>query len=264
MSSSHDLEKGSLPEHVEHHSRGAIHLTDAQYERLFFQPAPPRAFASGQKWQFGNPTVLCLISYLLALSPTVCYFSAWDGTSTASFPALVGVFYFAGGMGMTIGAVCEWIMGNTFPFVVFATFGGFWLSVANLFDPSKQVLSAFPNGGLADPSLNHGLQFFFTFWAILAMLYLVASLRTNVVFAIMFLTMSLLLCFIVAAYRNAALGNTDKMLLYLKVAGAFGIVNCIDGWYLAVILVFAAVDMPVNLPVGDLSWFLKGKKVNAE
>ena len=36
---------------------------------------------------------------------------------------LKGVFFFFGCMLMILGAVGEWIVGNTFPFVVFGTFG---------------------------------------------------------------------------------------------------------------------------------------------
>lgn len=34
-----------------------------------------------------------------------------------------GVFYFFGGTLQIIGSVLEWIIGNTFPFVVFASYG---------------------------------------------------------------------------------------------------------------------------------------------
>lgn len=43
--------------------------------------------------------------------------SGGDGVAT------IGVSYFFGGMLQIIGAVMEWIVGNTFPFVCFATFG---------------------------------------------------------------------------------------------------------------------------------------------
>lgn len=34
-----------------------------------------------------------------------------------------GVFFFFGGLLMILGSIGEWIIGNTFPFVVFGTFG---------------------------------------------------------------------------------------------------------------------------------------------
>ena len=37
----------------------------------------------------------------------------------------IGVFFFFGCLLMILGAVGEWIVGNTFPFVVFGSFGKF-------------------------------------------------------------------------------------------------------------------------------------------
>jgi hypothetical protein len=139
----HDNEKGSV--HVEEHashqpfSQSPIQLTAAQYERLFFQPGggPRKGDLSNPK-QFGNPTAFAIISYLLALTPTVCILMSWDGTAPTSLTSIIGDFYFIGGLGMTIGGVFEWVgssdvlnlfchltdthvqvLGNTFPFGTF-------------------------------------------------------------------------------------------------------------------------------------------------
>lgn len=42
-----------------------------------------------------------------------------------------GVFFFFGGLLMILGSIGEWIIGNTFPFVVFGTFGEYLLSNHN-------------------------------------------------------------------------------------------------------------------------------------
>ncbi|KAJ7369117.1 GPR1/FUN34/yaaH family-domain-containing protein [Mycena albidolilacea] len=253
-----------MEEHTSHRPlpQNPIQLTPAQYERLFFQPGggPRRGDLSNPK-QFGNPTAFAIISYLLALTPTVCILMSWDGTAPTSLTSIIGDFYFIGGLGMTIGGVFEWALGNTFPFVVFSTFGGFWLSLGVLFDPSKGIASAFPDG-TDSPAFNHGVQFYFTFWAILCALYLIAAVRTNVVFMYVFLTLVLTFAFLAAAYRQSGLGNANMSLTFLKTAGAFGFANIVGGWYLAVVLVFAAVDMPFDLPVGDLSRFLNKRKTD--
>ncbi|KAF7337227.1 Transcriptional activator of ethanol catabolism AlcS [Mycena sanguinolenta] len=209
--------------------------------------------------QFGNPTALAIISYLLSLTPTVCILMSWDGTAPTSLTGIIGDFYFVGGLGMTIGGVFEWVLGNTFPFVVFVTFGGFWLSLGVLFDPSKGIASAFAEG-TNSPAFNHGIQFYFTFWAVLCILYLIAGVRTNLVFMYVFATLVFAFSFLAAAYREAGLGNASMSTTFLKTAGAFGFANVVGGWYLAVVLVFAAVEMPFELPVGDLSGFLSKKK----
>ncbi|KAJ7901368.1 GPR1/FUN34/yaaH family-domain-containing protein [Mycena leptocephala] len=232
--------------------------------------------------QFGNPTAFAIISYLLALTPTVCILMSWDGTAPTSLTSIIGDFYFIGGLGMTIGGVFEWVLGNTFPFVVFSTFGGFWFSLGVLFDPSKGIASAFTDG-TNSPAFNHGVQFYFTFWAILCFLYLIAALRTNIVFVYVFFTLVLTFAFLAAAYRQAGLGNPSMSLTFrgvpfylyplqfefqqpspaVKTAGACGFANIVGGWYLAVVLIFAAVEMPFDLPVGDLQDSSRGRRTTS-
>ncbi|KAJ7739146.1 GPR1/FUN34/yaaH family-domain-containing protein [Mycena metata] len=258
----HDSEKGSVEMEEPAAHQPGIQLTAAQYERLFFQPGGgPRKGDLSNPRQFGNPTALALISYLLGLTPTACILMSWDGTAPTSLTAIMGAFYFAGGMGMTIAGVLEWVLGNTFPFVVFTTFGGFWLTLAVIFDPSKEVASAFTDG-TSSPAFNHGLEFFFIAWAVLCILYFIAALRTNVVFAYVFLTFTLTFASLAAAYREAGLGNSHKAVIMLKTAGACGFANIVGGWYLAAGLIMAAVNMPFGLPVGDLTRFLNRRKVD--
>jgi hypothetical protein len=101
-----------MEEHTSHQPlpQNPIQLTPAQYERLFFQPGggPRRGDLSNPK-QFGNPTAFAIISYLLALTPTVCILMSWDGTAPTSLTGIIGDFYFIGGLGMTIGGVFEWV-----------------------------------------------------------------------------------------------------------------------------------------------------------
>lgn len=119
------------------------------------------------------------------------------------------------------------------------------LSLGVLFDPSKGIASAFPDG-TNSPAFNHGVQFYFTFWAILCALYLIAAVRTNVVFMVhlpmpfelqtnsisqyVFLTLVLTFAFcespsadteallteneVAAAYRQSGLGNANMSLTF--------------------------------------------------
>jgi succinate-acetate transporter protein len=48
----------------------------------------------------------------------------WRGTGGAGVgSAGIGTYFFFGGVLMIIGSLGEWIVGNTFPFVVFGSFG---------------------------------------------------------------------------------------------------------------------------------------------
>ncbi|KAI0028139.1 GPR1/FUN34/yaaH family-domain-containing protein [Vararia minispora EC-137] len=232
----------------------AITLTPEQYERLFFQPSASqmdksREFAS----RFGNPTLVGLVTFLLVLSPTSWILMQANNTTTTSLAVLVGPFFFLGGMGNFVAGLLEWFIGNTFPFVVFASFGGFWLSLGILLNPENAIPSAFPNGGASAIDFNTGVTFYFIFWSVLCSLYFFASLRTNVGFAVIFLGLIFGFVFLAAAYDRVGYGNLDRARTYFKVAGAFTFVTCVSGWYLAASLLLASVNMPFSLPVGDLS-----------
>ncbi len=70
------------------------------------------------------------------------------------------MYYFQGGILMTLGALLEWILGNTFSAVVFGTFGTFWLSFAGTLSPSFAAFASYaPAGepaaaGLETPGFN--------------------------------------------------------------------------------------------------------------
>lgn len=115
-----------------------IQLTNEQYERMFFQPGGPNR-KHDLSAQFGNPTPLAVISFLMCISPTSCFLLGFDLTTGTSPVALIGVYYLFGGLGLFISGILEWvcltawfriistsrlltlfllyqILGNTFPF----------------------------------------------------------------------------------------------------------------------------------------------------
>jgi hypothetical protein len=58
-----------------------------------------------------------------------------------------GSFYFFGGIAMTIAGICEFILGNTFPFVVFLVYGAHWVNLGYTADPLHGIVSSY--GGAA-------------------------------------------------------------------------------------------------------------------
>lgn len=117
-----------------------IQLTNEQYERMFFQPGGPNR-RHDLSTQFGNPTPLAVISFLMCITPTSCFLMGFDMTTGTSPVALIGVYYLFGGLGLFVSGILEWvslvwfglssffflqsasvdvvwvqILGNTFPF----------------------------------------------------------------------------------------------------------------------------------------------------
>ncbi|KAF9266271.1 hypothetical protein L218DRAFT_971644 [Marasmius fiardii PR-910] len=268
MSSSHsnankeDLEKGITAQHVDQANAGPIQLTREQYGRLFLEPGGMDPTGDSSQ-RFGNPTPLAVVSFLLALAPTACCLMGWGSADATSLVSIIGTFYFVGGLGMVIGGVMEWILGNTFSFVAFVSFGGFWLSLATTNDPMHAITSAY-SGGANSPAYNSGLMFYFAFWTVVVFIYLIASLRTNLVFAFIFFALTFAFALLSAAYGQLASGNIVVALRLLKAAGAFAFATVCAGFYLELALIVACVKMPFRIPLGDLSGFLSEKKAKSQ
>lgn len=165
---------------------------------------------------------------------------------------------------MTVGALLEFVLGNTFPFVVFGSFGAFWLTFAATLTPYFNAAAAYtptdPTAGTADPVFMSTFAFFQVYMGVLCFVYMIVSLRTNIIFFLIFLLLvPSFACLSLFFFSHGA--NTTAALA----AGAMTFVICLLGWYLFFVQLLAAVDFPLNLPVGDLSRFIKGasEKKNA-
>ena len=131
-----------------------------------------------------------------------------------------GVYFFFGGLLMILGSVGEWIIGNTFPFVVFGTFGAFWLSFAATLQPFFNAYGAYVTNptvaatsmgepgnaaGLSTPAFNASFAFFLLFMGLICLIFLICSLRTNIVFFVIFLSLVGAFGCLAGAYWNLAL-----------------------------------------------------------
>jgi uncharacterized protein len=88
----------------------------------------------------------------------------WRGAG-GNGAASIGWYLFAGGMLMVLGGVGEvcllhtsnmirktnakqWILGNTFPFVVFTSFGAFWLGYGATLMPEYNAIAAYKDANV--------------------------------------------------------------------------------------------------------------------
>src|SRR5271163_1991422 len=96
---------------------------------------------------------------------------------------------------------------------------------------------------------------------VLCFIYLICALRTNIVFCLLFaLLIPAFTCLGAALWKIAeatptAFAESTKL---IHASGALGFAVALLGWYLLIVQLLASVDFPVNLPVGDLSRFIKG------
>jgi succinate-acetate transporter protein len=93
--------------------------------------------------------------------------------------------------------------------------------------------------------------------AIASFVFLIGTLRVNLFFTFTFFGLVMLFSFIAAADFSVASATTEAGLLHveklLRIAGGFGFLGLISGWYLAILTACEAVGIPCPLPVLDLS-----------
>jgi succinate-acetate transporter protein len=174
---------------------------------------------------------------------------------------------------MIVGGFLEFVLGNTFPFVVFTSFGAFWLTFAATLQPFYYAYGLYAPAGQAEAAgintvgFTASWGFFLLFMGLLCFIYLICSLRTNIVFVVIFFTLVLAFCLLAGVYWHSAkaLGSTPpdaSTLSYahrLQVAaGACLFVTCMAGWWIFFAIMLAALDFPFQIPVGDLSTLIKG------
>jgi len=224
------------------------------FEGLYLAPKMPVA---GQlRKTFGNPTPIALMGFLVTATSVCCTLMGWRGAA-GNGAALVGVAYFFGGLLQILGSVMEWIIGNTFPAVVFATFGSFWLAFAATLTPMYNAEGAFMEGGaFAEGGIG---QFYASFGfalllvTIIVFVFAVCSLRTNIVFVLVFVTLDVSLGCLTGAYWHLAMDNMAFGEHLTVISGAFLFATNMFALYLFASQMLISVDFPFILPVGDLS-----------
>ena len=161
---------------------------------------------------------------------------------------------------MILGGFLEFILGNTFPFVVFGSFGAFWLAFGATLTPYFNASIAYDPTNAAASSSNpvfaSTFAFFQVYMAVLCFVYLIVALRTNIIFVLIFATLVPAFACLARFFFSIGEGTPDIKMQHA--AGGLTFVTCLLGWYLFLVQLLAAVDFPVNLPVGDLSRFIKG------
>jgi len=233
-----------------------VTMSPDQYERLFFQPSAPRGDLSKR---LANPTLLGLLGFLIPYTSTVLCLCGFQGAAApASLAGLSGDYYFLGAIAMNIAGVAEFVLGNTFPFAVFVIYGCHWGSLAYTQDPIHNISAAFTGaGGLTGAPYNASQGFHNVTMTLVSFTIFIATFRVNAFFTLTFFGLIGLFAFTAAADFAIPHAKTAADVLHIEhlihIAGGFGFIGLVCGWYLAILTSCAAVNIPCPLPVFDLS-----------
>ncbi|KAK2779593.1 gpr1 fun34 -class plasma membrane protein [Colletotrichum kahawae] len=249
---------------------GSISISPELFEKLYL--SPQNQVKGELRKTFGNPTPIAIVGFLISLTPLCCDLMGWRGAG-GSGAAGIPTYFFFGGLLMFVGGLLEWVLGNTFPATVFTTFGAFWASFGGILNPSFAAFSSYaPAGeagaaGLATKGFNASFGFITLAMGMICLVFLVCSLRTNIVFFVIFLTLVPVFGLITAAYWFLAMdftGNSAFAAKLLEAAGACAFVTCMAGWWLIFAILLPSVDFPLEIPVGDLSRVIRGRSERSQ
>ena len=174
------------------------------------------------------------MGFLVPFTSAMFCLLQFKGSDSTSLVAVSGAFYFLGGICMTFAGVCEFVLGNTFPFVVFIVYGSHWLNEAYTNDPSHNLISAFGADGATGRAWNSGQGNYDVVMALVSFIFMLGSFRTNVPFVIIFFTLVMVFAFLAAADYQVGYDPTPAGFAYAtklqQIGGGIGLIGSITGW----------------------------------
>ncbi|KIW74607.1 hypothetical protein AYO21_10317 [Fonsecaea monophora] len=238
-------------------SSGAISISPELFEKLYLTPKVPHAGDNIRR--FANPTPLGFVGFVISTMTFAMVMMGWGGASGLS--PVVGIFFFVGPVLLVLTVIFEWIMGNFFSMMVCGLFAVFWLSFGMLQLPTLGLATPYsPSGtnaviGSASKEYNAVIALYLIVWGFALFTFFIFTLKTNVVFALIFLFVTMGAWVLSGAYWKVSTGDYDTAADLQKTGGALlFIVGCL-GWYMTFVMMAAEMRLAIKLPVGDLSHF---------
>jgi succinate-acetate transporter protein len=152
---------------------------------------------------------------------------------------VIGLAVAYGGIAQFAAGMWEFRTGNTFGATAFTSYGAFWISFAILVIGIGITKDNAPD--------NVAVGWYLLAWGIFTGLLMLASFRTNVATAAVFVALF-------ATFIVLAVGNMQNSTGTIAIGGYLGIVTAILAWYTALAGVFAGVNNGKGiLPVFPLS-----------
>jgi len=214
-----------------------------------FQPGlygpPPRKLA--------NPAPLGLSAFALTTFVLSLVNLRTRGVNEPNLVVAIAFGY--GGLVQLLAGMWEMPSGNTFGATALSSYGGFWLSVAIVLTPGFEIVSGL--GGHSSAMFLDSFGFFLFGWFIFNTILLLCTLRSTIMFFLLFFWLDLAFLFLGIGYLQHSNGAPN--IGCIKAGGVFGLLAAFWAWYNA----FAGIADSTNsffvVPVFHFPWSEKGR-----
>ncbi|KAJ4337881.1 hypothetical protein N0V95_008213 [Ascochyta clinopodiicola] len=149
----------------------------------------------------------------------------WRGVTTLN--VFVANFFFTAACGLVITAQWELAAGRGFAYTVFSAFGLFYAGFGAILTPAFGVSAAY---GDNTAEYNNALGFYMTLWTVFSVVFLVASLPTDLAHIGMFFTIVFGFVLVASSYFALADGKVAASQALKKGGGGFCFVSGMTGW----------------------------------
>ncbi|KAI3324865.1 hypothetical protein HD806DRAFT_57631 [Xylariaceae sp. AK1471] len=218
----------------------------------------PGLYRSTERRKLANPAPLGLSAF--ALTTFVLSLVNVGARDVTSPNIALSLAYGYGGLVQLLAGMWEMAVGNTFGATALSSYGGFWISYAIILTPGFSVLTGTQQNGVATADTNSVLGFFLTGWFIFTFILLLCTLRSTVMFFLLFLTLDLAFLFLATSEFANGNGNAVAGKGLQKAGGVFGLLAAFLAWYNA----FAGIADTSNsffiIPVFHFPWSEKARE----
>ncbi|KAI8634001.1 GPR1/FUN34/yaaH family-domain-containing protein [Xylariaceae sp. FL1651] len=225
------------------------------FEKLYLTPKVP--YVKNHNQRLANPTALGFAGFVIATFTFSMVLMGWGGSS--GYSPIISIFFFVAPVTLLFSMVFEWVMGNFFSMLVMGVFAVFWLSFGLLQLPSMPLALPYATAedptGMNSPAFNADVGLFLIVWGFAIFTFFIFALKISAAFALLFALFTAAVWCLAGSYFKMAAGDLEAVNRLHKAAGALLFVGAAIGWYITFTIMAAEMQIPINLPVRDLSHF---------
>ncbi|KAK4452153.1 GPR1/FUN34/yaaH family-domain-containing protein [Podospora aff. communis PSN243] len=221
----------------------------------------PGLYKSVEARKFANPAPLGLSAFALTTFVLSAVNLGVRGVNVPNIAVPLALGY--GGLVQLLAGMWEMAVGNTFGATALSSYGGFWIAYGVLLTPNWNILGEggpYTAEGAAPGMGDSALGFFLTGWFIFTTILLLCTLRSTVMFFMLFFTLDLAFLMLACGAFAEADGHMEASHKLHQAGGGFGMVAAFLAWYNA----FAGIADSSNsfflIPVFHFPWSEKGRE----
>jgi len=205
--------------------------------------------------QFANPAPLGLSAF--ALTTFVLSLINMKTRNVAEPNIVVAAAFGYGGLVQLLAGMWEMAIGNTFGATALSSYGGFWISTAIILTPGGFEIVTALGGGTSAAFLN-SFGFYLMGWFIFTTILLLCTLRSTVMFFLIFLWLDLAFLLLGIGYLENSNGAPNSACI--KAGGLFGLLSAFWAWYNAWAGIADSSNSFFTPPVYHFPWSDKARE----